>query len=172
MMWQGGRLAWAGLGLIVLVACQSEKPFTMDSASLGVKAVFPGEARMAKYSEPTPYGEIEWFSTAYVPSGRLDVTCHVNVGNLPLGTKGGTTPAAVLDTFEGWMKKRFGGFTRTDLPPAQGPGFRYRATVPAGSSVEGIVVVRRARLHHAQATSSKAGDPRTQAFLASFEVRK
>ena len=139
---------------------------------MGVKAVFPGEARTSKYSEPTPYGEIEWFSTAHSPSGRLDMTCFVNVGNLPPGSKGGNTSAAVLDTFEGWMKKRFQGFTRTDLPPAQGPGFRYRGLLPTGSTVEGVLVVRRARLHHAQATSGKAGDPRVQAFLASFEVRK
>ena len=172
MSWRRGGLALAGLGLIGILACQAEKPFTLDDASLGVKAVFPGEARMAKYSEQTPYGEIEWFSTAYAPPGRLDVTCHVSVGNLPQGAKGGTSSAAVLDAFAEWMKKRFGGFTRTDLSPAQGPGFRYRATVPTGASVEGIVVVRRARLHHAQATTGKAADPRGQAFLSSFEVRK
>lgn len=172
MSWRRGGLALAGLVLAGLMACQSEKPYTLDSAAMGVKAVFPGEARTAKYSEPTPYGDIEWFSTTYAPSGRLDVTCFVSVGNLPAGSKGGTTSAAVLDTFDGWMKKRFQGFTRTDLPPDQGPGFRYSATVPAGSVVQGIVIVRRARLHHAQATSGKAGDPRVQAFLASFEVRK
>ncbi|MBP1626316.1 MAG: hypothetical protein H6Q00_791 [Holophagaceae bacterium] len=172
MIGRKAKLIWVGLGLIGFLACQAEKPFTLDDPSLGVKAVFPGEARMAKYSEDTPFGNIDWFSTAYAPSGRLDVACYVNVGNLPPGTKGGSTSAGVLDSFEAWMKKRFTGFTRTELPPAQGPGFRYRATVPTGAWVEGIVVVRRGRLHHAQATTGRAGDPRGQAFLSSFEVRK
>lgn len=168
---QGRRLSAAGLILAGLLACQAEKPFLLDDATLGVKAAFPGEARMAKYSESSPFGSIEWFSTAYAPPGRLDFTCHVNVGNLPPGTQGGTTPGEVLATFEGWMAKRLEGFQRTDLPAAQGPGFRYRAKLPTGSAVEGIIVVRRGRLHHAQGTSGKAGDPKLQAFLDSFAVR-
>ena len=172
MRLRGWKEALAGLCLSGLLACQTEKPFVLDNANLGVKAVFPGEARMAKYSEPTPFGEIEWYSTTYAPAGRLDITCFVNVGNLPSGSQGGNTSAAVLDTFERWMKSRFLGFSRSNLPPDQGPGFRYRATVPTGATLEGIVIVRRSRLHNAQATSGKVGDPRVQAFLASFQVRK
>jgi len=155
-----------------LLACGSDKPFPVDNANLGIKAVFPGEARLSKYVEDTPYGQMEWFNTAYFSSGNMDMSCHIDVGNLPRGTQGGTTPQAILETFEKWMGKRFEGFTRSELSSGSGPGFRYQAKAPSGNTVEGIVIFRRGRLHHAQASSGKAKDPRVGAFLESFEVQK
>ena len=57
-----------------------------------------------------------------------------------------------------------------NLPPGD-KGFRYKVKSPNGGVVEGIVVVRRGRLHHAQAIVRKEGDPRTEAFLGDLEIR-
>ena len=105
------------------------------------------------------------------PPGRLDETFSVSVGNLPPGDRGGTTPREILTTFQNFLSYRFGAVQRTDLPSEKGPGFRYKVKGPSTSLIEGIVVLRRGRLHHAQATVRKEGDPRTAAFLDDFEVR-
>jgi hypothetical protein len=155
---------------MLLLACKPEPPRRVDNPNLGVAATFPGEPRLNKALEPTPFGEIQWFDLTYAPPGRLDESFSISVGNLPKGKVGGSTPGEILTTMEGWLKYRLGGLTRIDLPPAQGPGFRYEAKHPAGRVIEGAVVLRRGRLHHAQATVRKANDGRLRAFIDGFEV--
>nr|WP_320133619.1 hypothetical protein [uncultured Holophaga sp.] len=167
----GRRAVLAGLAVAGLLACQEEKPFTLDDNSLGVRAVFPAEARMAKYSEDTPFGRVDWFSYTCSPGNKLDFASRVEVGNLPPGTQGGTTPDEVLATYNHWLGQRLKGYSQNRLPAVPGPGFRYHATLGDGGTVDGIVVVRRGRLHHAQITSGKPGDPRVKAFLDSFSVK-
>jgi len=155
---------------LLLLACQPEAPQRVSNANLGVTATFPGPAALTKHFEPSPFGEIEWFDLTCAPGGRLDESFHIEVGNLPKGKQGGTTPTEILATYEGFLAYRLGAVQRTPLPAAQGPGFRYTATHPNGHRIEGVVVLRRGRLHHAQATVRKADDPRLRAFLDGFEV--
>lgn len=161
----------AGILLVVMAGCAPEAPVPLDRPDLGIAVTFPGKPQGARLVTPTPYGEIEWFSHSWHPGGRLDEDFHTAVGNLPPGDRGGDTPDAVLRTHQAWLRKRFGALERTDVPVAKGPGFQYRAPGPGGSHIAGIVVVRRGRLHIAEATVRKAGDPRVAAFLDSFSVR-
>ncbi|HEX7552700.1 MAG TPA: hypothetical protein VF378_04055 [Geothrix sp.] len=161
------------LGLVVLLALTGcrEDPRRIENENLGIAVTFPGPPKLHRHTDPGPYGEVEWFDLAMSPAGRLDETFSVAVGNLPPGNKGGTTPREILTTFQNFLSYRFGPVQRTDLPADKGPGFRYKVKSPNTSLVEGIVVVRRGRLHHAQAIVRKEGDPRTAAFLDDFEVR-
>jgi hypothetical protein len=161
------------LGLVVLLALTGcrEDPHRIENENLGIAVTFPGPPKLHRHTDPGPYGEVEWFDLAMSPAGRLDETFSVAVGNLPPGNKGGTTPREILTTFQNYLGYRFGPVQRTDLPADKGPGFRYKVKSPNTSLVEGIVVVRRGRLHHAQAIVRKEGDPRTAAFLDDFEVR-
>ena len=161
------------LGLVVLLALTGcrEDPRRIENENLGIAVTFPGPPKLHRHTDPGPYGEVEWFDLAMSPAGRLDETFSVAVGNLPPGNKGGTTPREILTTFQNYLGYRFGPVQRTDLPADKGPGFRYKVKSPNTSLVEGIVVVRRGRLHHAQAIVRKEGDPRTAAFLDDFEVR-
>lgn len=160
----------SGILLAALAACAPEAPVPLERPDLGIAVTFPGKPQGARLVTPTPYGEIEWFSHSWHPGGRLDEDFHTAVGNLPPGDRGGATPEAVLRTQEAWLRQRFGSLERADLPTAQGPGFRYGAPGPGGSRIAGIVVVRRGRLHIAEATVRKADDPRVAAFLESFSV--
>lgn len=157
---------------LVSGGCQKDQPQQVDNPNLGIRATFPGPTQLNRHLDQTPFGQIEWFDTTYYSSGRLDESFHVEVGNLPPGKEGGETPEAVLATFRNHLYRRLGSIEPTDLPKDQGPGFRYRATGPQGTEMGGIVVVRRGRIHHAQATVSKATDPRLKAFLDSFQVAK
>ncbi len=156
--------------VLALLACKPEPPRRVENPNLGVTATFPGEPQSNRAIEPTPFGDIEWFDLTCVPGGRMDESFHVSVGNLPKGKQGGTTPTEILATMETWLKYRLSGITRTDLPAPQGPGFRYEAKHPSGHTIEGVVVVRRGRIHHAQATVRKANDGRLRAFIDGFEV--
>jgi hypothetical protein len=158
------------LALLVLTGCKDD-PRRVENDKLGVAATFPGPPKLFRHSEPSPYGEIEWFDLAMNPPGRLDEAFTVSVGNLPPGDKGGKTPREILTTFQNFLTYRFGALQRKELPADKGPGFRYLAKSPTGGVIEGIVVVRQGRLHHAQAIVRRAGDPRTAAFLDEFEVR-
>ena len=155
---------------LLAAGCVRETPVRMEDRNLGIAAVFPGQARTHKFSEPTPFGEMEWFSTTYETPGRFDRSFFINVGNLPPGSKGGSTESEVLGTMRRFLAAKIGKFDETNLPGGKGPGFRYKATLPNGEYAEGIVIVRRGRIHQAQATVSKAGDPSLIAFLDSFEV--
>lgn len=154
---------------LILTGCKDE-PRRIENANLGFAATFPGPAKLHRHTDPGPYGEIEWFDVAMSPGGRLDETFSVAVGNLPPGDKGGSTPREILTTFQNFLGYRFGTVQRTELPAAKGPGFRYKVKGPTGGIVEGIVVLRRGRLHHAQAIVRRDNDPRTVAFLNDFEV--
>lgn len=155
---------------LVILGCSRATPVRLEDRNLGIIALFPGQPRLHKYSEPTPFGEMEWFSTTYETPGRLDRSFFIDVGNLPPGNQGGTTEAAVLATLRQFLTKRMGKIEVMDLPAPRGPGFRYQAQLPNGEYAEGIAIVRRGRIHRAQATVSKAEDPELKAFLASFEV--
>ena len=157
---------------LLLAGCEREQPQRVDNPNLGIKALFPGPSTLNKRLEETPFGQIEWFDTTYFSTGRLDESFHVEVGNLPPGKQGGETPEAVLATYRKHLDRRLGHIEPIDLSKDQGPGFRYRATGPEGTEVGGVAILRRGRIHHAQATVSKASDPRLRAFLDSFEVAK
>ncbi|MDE3032259.1 MAG: hypothetical protein KGI56_01220 [Acidobacteriota bacterium] len=161
---------WTGLLLIVALLGCSERPQRIVNANLGIIATFPGEPRLHRHTDPGPFGTMEWFDLAMSPPGRMDESFSVSVGNLPPGNQGGTTDQEILDTFQNWLAYRLGPLTRTDLPAAQGPGFRYRVNLASGDVAEGIVIYRAGRIHHAQAITSRAGDPRTRAFLDGFVV--
>lgn len=156
---------------ILLLGCAQEKPYAFNQPNLQVRATFPGEPRQAMYPEDTPFGLIQWYSFSYTPPGRMDLNFRVDVGNLPPGTKGGDTTPAALATFQAFLTQRLGaGLVREDLPAQRGPGFQYRAQANPKARVEGIVILRRGRLHHAQATVDRADDPRLKTFLDTFEV--
>lgn len=161
-----------GLALLLLFSLMGckEEPHRIQNDNLGIIATFPGEPTLYRHTEPGPFGEVEWFDLAMSPAGRLDETFTVAVGNLPPGSQGGTTPREILTTFQNFLGFRLGRIQRRDLPAAKGPGFRYKGKGISGQVVEGVVVVRQGRLHHAQAIVRKEGDPRTAAFLDDFEV--
>ena len=169
----GESMVRACLSLLLLLAlcgCKDD-PRRIENENLGFAATFPGPPKLHRHTEPGPYGEVEWFDMAMNPNGRLDEAFSLAVGNLPPGDKGGTTPTQILQTFQNFLGYRFGPVKRTELPEAKGPGFRYLAKSPTGGVIEGIVVVRRGRLHHAQAIVRKVGDARTAAFLDDLEIR-
>ncbi|HEX4844750.1 MAG TPA: hypothetical protein VFV26_00935 [Geothrix sp.] len=162
---------WLSLvALLALTGCR-EDPRRIENENLGFAATFPGPPKLHRHTDPGPFGDVEWFDLAMSPAGRLDETFSVAVGNLPPGNKGGTTPREVLTTFQNFLMYRFGPVLRTELPAEKGPGFRYKVKGPNGGFIEGVVVVRRGRLHHAQAIVRREGDPRTAALLDDFEVR-
>lgn len=164
------RKLWIGGFLLLGLACLQEKPVRVENTNLGIVAVFPGEPKLHKFLEDTPFGAVEWFSTAYLSSSRMDESFFVNVGNLPAGTKGGGTPPEILATFQKFLTFRFGALDRTDLPESRGSGFRYSARTPDGDYVGGIAIYRRGRIHCAQGTVRKPEDPRLGGFLDSFAV--
>jgi hypothetical protein len=164
------RIALSLILLFSLLGCR-EEPRRIENQNLGVIATFPGPPRPPhRHTEPGPFGEVEWFDLAMSPAGRLDETFCVSVGNLPPGSQGGTSPREILTSFQNWLLLRLGPVQRTELPQAKGPGFRYKVKGQNGGWIEGIVVVRRGRLHHAQAIVRREGDPRTAAFLDDLEV--
>lgn len=160
----------APLALLFALGCFRETPVRLEDRALGIVAVFPGQPRLHKFTEPTPFGEMEWFSTTYETPGRLDRSFFIDVGNLPPGDRGGTTESAVLGTLRQYLAKRMGKIEVLDLAGARGPGFRYKALLPNGEYAEGIAILRRGRLHRAQATVARPEDPALKTFLESFEV--
>jgi hypothetical protein len=162
--------SWIGLLLVAALTGCREAPRRVVNANLGIAATFPGEPRLQRHTDPSPFGPIEWFDLAMNPPGRMDEFFSVAVGNLPPGDQGGTTPQEILTTFQNWLTYRLGPLQRTDLPASRGPGFRYQVNLPNGDVAEGIVVYRAGRLHHAQAVVRKAGDPRAETFLGGFDV--
>jgi len=168
------RKTWAPPLACALLAlgCARDKPFPFEQKNLGIQATFPGEPRQAMYPEVTPFGTIQWYIFSYTPGGRMDLNFHVDVGNLPPGDKGGDTVPVALNTFQTFLASRLGGpIERTDLNPARGQGFTYVAPGIRNARVEGVVILKRGRLHHAQATVVKADDPRLRTFLDSFTVK-
>jgi hypothetical protein len=166
------RTALVLLPAVVLLAagCVQEKPIRVEDKNLGFVAVFPGETRMHKFSEETPFGEMEWFSTTSKAQSRLDRSFFVNVGNLPPGKEGGSTAPEIMATYRQFLTWRMGKLEVTELPPAKGAGFHFTSRLSNGEHVEGVVILQRGRLHLVQGTVSKSDDPQLKAFLESFEV--
>ncbi len=162
-------IVWVGV-LVLLQGCGTERPVPVRDPQMGIAVVFPGRPSRVRYSEPSPFGVLEWFGQAYRPAGRMDTTFQAEVANLPAGSRGGTTAEEVLATYQRWLLHRFGKVDREELPAEKGPGFRYRLASSSGTSLLGILVVRRGRLHRAEASTPKREDPRAGAFLDRFEV--
>jgi len=156
---------------VLLLACAQDQPFPFEQKNLGIAATFPGEPRQATYPEDTPFGRIQWYNFSCTPSGRLDQNFHIDVGNLPPGTQGGDTVPAALATYQAFLSHHLGGpIERTELPPGRGQGFSYVAPGRTNARVEGVVILKKGRLYHAQATVEKSDDPRLKTFLGSFVV--
>jgi hypothetical protein len=162
---------WLSLVVFLALTGCRDDPRRVENKNLGVAVTFPGPAKLHRHTDPGPFGEMEWHDLAMSPPGRLDEAFSVAVGNLPPGDKGGKTPKEILTTFQTFLAYRFGTLQRTELTADKGPGFRYKVKGPNTSFIEGIVVLRQGRLHHAQAIVRKDGDRRTAAFLDDFEVR-
>lgn len=158
------------VALLALMGCR-EDPRRIENENLGIAATFPGPPKLHRHTDPGPFGDVEWFDLAMSPPGRLDETFSVAVGNLPPGPRGGTSPREILTTFQNFLTYRLGPLRRSELPAAKGPGFRYKVKGLNGGFIEGVVVLRRGRLHHAQAIVRREGDPRTAAFLDDFDVK-
>ena len=156
--------------ILVELGCARESPVRVEDRNLGIIALFPGQPRLHKFSASTPFGEMEWFSTTYGTPGRLDRSFFVNVGNLPPGDLGGSTEKEVLASYRAFLMKRLEKIETANLPAERGQGFRYKVFPASGGYGEGIVILRRGRIHQAQATVSKPEDPELKAFLESFEV--
>lgn len=158
------------LAALLGVSCSKQVPQRVENANLGITATFPSKTRLTKFEESTPFGRMEWFDIVCALGPRMDESFRVAVGNLPSGKRGGTTPGEVLRTFQQWQEKRFGPLVWTPLSGGMTPGFHYKGAGPQGSSLEGVVVCRRGRLHHAQAMVRKADDPRLRALIDGFVV--
>jgi hypothetical protein len=174
-----------------------EKPERVADAQLGYSVSFPGRATRSRYTEQTPFGEVEWFAASYTAGSRFDQIFSVDVGTLPPGEVGGTYEDEILKTMKDWIMWRFPG-SIFDLDPESGPGFEYASkNSPApqeggkggeepwpawlmkrlpkrfqasSRGVRGIIVLRRGRLHHAKGVSQDLDDPRLIDFLRSFQV--
>jgi hypothetical protein len=173
-------------------ACYVEKPENVADAQLGYSVSFPGRPTRSRYTEQTPFGEVEWFAASYTAGSRFDQIFSFDVGTLPPGDVGGTYQEEILSTMKDWIMWRFPG-SIFELDPESGPGFEYasKSNPPpqdpaatrlirflkrfkrfqaSGRSVRGIIVLRRGRLHHAKGVSQDLDDPRLIAFLQSFKV--
>ncbi len=154
---------------LMAMGCLQDKPVRLENQNLGIVAIFPGEPRLHRFTQQTPFGDMEWFSNTYEPPGHLEQSYIVDVGNLPTGNRGGTTASEILATMRTFLASRLGELQVTSLPDGQGPGFHYQGKNPS-SFFEGIVVVRRGRIHRAQGTASRPDAPPMKAFLDSFRV--
>jgi hypothetical protein len=175
-------------------ACYAEKPERVIDAQLGYSVSFPGRPTRSRYTEQTPFGEVEWFAARYTAAHRFDQMFSVDVGTLPPGDAGGVYQEDVLGTMKDWIAWRFPG-SIFDLDQENGPGFEYASRnaleghggpeepwaarlvkrLPkrfqaSGHGVRGIIVLRRGRLHHAKGVSQDLDDPRLIEFLQSFQV--
>jgi len=165
-----GTWSLVAAAALLCVGCEREQPSPVRDEQLGIAVTFPGAPEKVRYVEPTPFGSMEWFGQAYRPAGRMDTSFQAEVGNLPAGKEGGSTPAEIVETYHRWLRQRFGQVEREDLSAEKGPGFRYRVVSPMGTHLQGTLVVRRGRLHRAEASTPRIDDPRAKAFLDGFEV--
>lgn len=161
--------AWI-LSLLLLGGCAPDPPARVERADLGIAITFPGKPSSSHYQDDTPFGRMDWYGY-YWMRGRISESFHIQVGNVPKDAPHSRTVPEALEAFESWLRERLGPLDKTPLPADRGPGFRYRARGAEGSRIEGILVIRRGRLHHAQATVAQSEDPRVKAFLESFSVQ-
>lgn len=158
------------LCLLVLMACVKDVPTRVERPDLGITATFPAEPNPARYADDTPFGRVDWYGYSCLLGGRTDLSFHIQVGNVPEGPQAPRTVPQALETFERWLAQRFGPLQKTELGGDRGPGFTYQARTASGTTVGGVLVIRRGRLHHAQGTVQEAADPRLKAFLDGFRV--
>jgi hypothetical protein len=159
--------------LLLVLGCKPEQPVTVDNPTLGIKVAFPGPPVQVMYSETTPLGDILWYNLTYDPKMKINAAnMHVDVGGPVLKDVAGVSPQGMLAGFQKHLRERLGAITVEALPAERGPGFHYTAQRINERIIEGIVILRRGRFHHAQGASGKPGDPALQAFLDSFEVAR
>ena len=156
-------------GLFTLLACQHDvQPVVVHNAPLGLDVTFPGPPRQITYTEETPLGRVMWYSLCYMPGGGVNApTYRVDIGS-PEGKA--YTPKAMVDGFQAHLRQQLGPITVEALPPERGLGFRYAAQKKYDRVLEGLVIVRRGRIHHAQGAERMPGDPDFKAFLDGFKV--
>ena len=164
------------LALVLLLlpplSCPVEQPKKVVDQQLGYSVIFPGRTTTARYTESTPFGEIEWFNTSYTGyTGfrRYNQNFNVEVGTLPPGNQGGANQAEILETLKAWIAFRYPGQI-FDLAGDKGPGYEYVHNRSNNSVVHGIIVLRRGRFHHARGSTDTLKDPQLVTFLSSFEV--
>jgi hypothetical protein len=178
--------------LILFVACNVEQQRKVVDPQLGYSVVFPATTLVypgtsveiqknkpewvaLRTVESTPFGEIQWFSRTSILPGRFDRNYTVEVGNLPPGEQGGANQEEILAPLKQWNSLRFPG-PIVELEGSDGPGFEYFHKRPAdnvinaGNVINGIIVFRRGRIHHARGSSPDPKDPLLVNFLKSFQV--
>ncbi|MCL1908101.1 MAG: hypothetical protein FWG12_01885 [Holophagaceae bacterium] len=172
--------------LIPLMACGMTKQQEVVDPQLGYRAVFPVTVyvypgtskeiqksdawRPTRTTESTPFGQIEWFTRISNFAGRSSQYFTVEVGTLPPGNQGGANLQEILATLKQWNSARFSGPT-VELEGDRGPGFEYyHKKEKSGEIVNGIIVFRRGRIHHARASSDNPNDAQLANFLRNFRV--
>jgi len=155
--------------MLLLLACRpQETPVTLHNAALGIEVTFPDQPRQITYTEDTPIGNILWYNLTYMPKGGINApTWHVDVGS-PQGRS--LSAKSLLDGFQTHLRMQLGPITVEPLPPERGPGFHYTAQKKYDRVLEGLVIVRRGRIHHAQGAARSPGDPGFKTFLDGFKV--
>jgi len=162
--------AWLPLiGLLTLLACQpKEQPVTIHNAALGLDVTFPGKPQQIMYTEETTLGNVMWYNLTYLPKGGVnEPTMRVDIGS-PTGKS--LTARTLTEGFQAHLRQCLGPITIEPLPPGRGPGFHYTAQKHYDRTLEGIVIVVRGRIHHAQGAAREPGDPAFKAFLDGFKV--
>jgi hypothetical protein len=172
--------------LFLFVGCYLDQQREVVDPQLGYSVVFPTttivypgttveiqkrkpEWNALRTTESTPFGEIIWFSRTTILPGRFDRSYTVEVGTLPPGEQGGTTQEEILTTIKEWNSLRFPG-PIVELEYGKGPGFEYFHKRSGGNVINGIIVFRRGRIHHARGASPDPKDPLLLNFLKSFQV--
>ena len=154
-----------------LLACHKEQPVTVDNRALGLRVTFPGPPKQLMYSEQTPLGTFLWYNLTYTPGGALNAAnLHVDVGSPTPAELERLTATSLLGGFKDHLRQRLGPIRVETLPEGRGPGFHYVAQKVNGRILEGVVILRRGRIHHAQGAAATPGDPALKAFLDGFEV--
>jgi len=108
------------------------------------RCTFPGEAKLFRRDEATPFGLVGWFDLAYVPPGAWTRASTWRWGTPPRH-RGGQHPWGdrLHLRANGWRSGWDPSSGRICQPP--GAGFSYTARGPNGRAVEGVLVIRRGR---------------------------
>ena len=164
--------SWILAAGLLMLGCQpKDQPVTINNPALGLKVTFPGAPKQITYLEPTSMGPILWYNLTYQASWELSAAhLHVDVGSPkadPLKPRGS---AALLAGFQEHLRQRLGALALSPLPLSRGPGFSYVTGTSNDRTLEGVVILRRGQLYHAQGARFKPQDPALTAFLDGFSV--
>ena len=158
-------------GLLLLLACQQkERPVTIHNGPLGLQVTFPGQPRQITYLEDTPLGTIMWYDLTYqAKAGANEPALRVDIGS-PEGRA--VTAKSLMEGFQAHLRQQLGPITVEPLPPQRGLGFHYAAQEHYHRVLEGIVIVCRGRIHHAQGAANGPGDLAFKTFLDGFTIQR